>query len=74
GPSLPWRDIEAKYEYYCQVMLLLFKPWKSPFDLHTQDETWKEAFDKWKPNLKPYHASIIENMQRLHECKDSHDE
>lgn len=27
GPGLPHRDNAAKYDYYCQVMLTLFKPW-----------------------------------------------
>lgn len=55
-------------------MLILFKPWKHPHDLCSPNQTWESAFAEFVPNLLRHHCSIIENMQRLHECKDSWDE
>ncbi|KAF9506624.1 hypothetical protein BS47DRAFT_1258319, partial [Hydnum rufescens UP504] len=72
GPGIPHRDV-AKEEQYSCLMLILFKPWRTPHDLCRHDETWKQAFEQFKPELSLYHRAVIDNMQKLHECKDSHD-
>ena len=45
GGGLPRSDHGDK-EYYCMVMLTLFKPWQSPVDLKKSNETWEEAFKR----------------------------
>ncbi len=45
GDTLPRRD-QGDTDYYCCVMLTLFKPWRTGKDLKKEDETWKEAFDR----------------------------
>jgi hypothetical protein len=74
GPSLPRRDVEPKYEHYCKVMLTLFKPWRDASDLRLPEQSWAAAFQDFVPHLSTHHLHIIDNMQRLHECKDSRDE
>ena len=74
GPSLLRRDKPELLEKYCRTMLILFKPWKHPKDLRSTGQSWKAAFDTFLPHMSPSHRAILDNMQRLHECKDSRDE
>ena len=74
GPSIPQCDHEAVREWYCRLMLIFFKPWRHAQDLRSENETWSDAFEIFLTNCLPETAKIIENMQLLHECKDSHDD
>ncbi len=73
GPGLPCRDDPSKFEYYCQVMLTLFKPWQRGNELHEGFSTWELAFNALKITLSDYHLQVIDNIQIMHECKDNHD-
>jgi hypothetical protein len=73
GPGLPRRDRAAIWEKYCRVMLILFKPWKGIKDLRNIDETWTDAFERFQRNAPCRILKFMDNMQRLHECKDSRD-
>jgi len=74
GPSIPRRDREAVKERYCRLMLIFFKPWRHAQDLRCENESWSDAFEIFLRSCSPETAKIIENMQLLHECKDSRDD
>ncbi|KAF8226031.1 hypothetical protein L208DRAFT_1226639, partial [Tricholoma matsutake] len=58
------------------LMLILFKPWQSAFDLRMATESWMAAFNNFKMGTfcPPEFQSIMNNMQLLHECKDRCDD
>ncbi|KIL63477.1 hypothetical protein M378DRAFT_79693, partial [Amanita muscaria Koide BX008] len=74
--SVPRRDQPEFYVRYCRLMLILFKPWRTAFDLRASQESWATAFDRFKTSSLCSHEfqDIMNNMQMLHECKDSRDE
>ncbi|KAG1779166.1 hypothetical protein EV702DRAFT_966578, partial [Suillus placidus] len=74
GPRMPHRDQEPTYPKYCRLMLILFKLWRSVSDLKQGTQSWTEAFDMFLHTCSPTVASILNNMQILHECKDSRDD
>src|SRR6202034_4399427 len=54
--------------------LLLFKPWGQGTRLRDEGESWASAFDRFLLACPERFKSIIDNMQILHECKDSRDD
>ncbi|KAI0335959.1 hypothetical protein GY45DRAFT_1228577, partial [Cubamyces sp. BRFM 1775] len=74
GPSMPRGDRDCSRERYCRLMLLLFKPWRQPQDLVVEGCTWEQVFSSAEVTLNERHKHIMENMQLLHECKDSRDD
>ncbi|KAF8240088.1 hypothetical protein L208DRAFT_1234410, partial [Tricholoma matsutake] len=74
--SVPRRDREDTYMRYCQLMLILFKPWQTAFDLRMVAEPWAAAFNNHKKSTfcPPEFQSIMDNMQLLHECKHCRDD
>jgi len=71
--SVPRRDQEDSYARYCRLMLILFKPWRTAFDLRQSHESWIMAFENFKsgPPCPNEFKRIMDNMQLLHECKDN---
>jgi len=43
GPTLP-RCNQGDREFYCSIMLTLFKPWRSGLELKMQEQSWDNAF------------------------------
>ena len=75
GPRIYRRDRPTDYEKYSRLMLLLFKPWRSPSDLLDSFNCYADSFkDFSKKHLPDDKKRIIENIQILHECKDSRDD
>ncbi len=74
GRSIYRRDREDCREEYCRLMLVLFKPWRCAADLKAGHESWESAFHSFMEDCPPALAKVMENMQRLHECKDSRDD
>ncbi|KAG1843116.1 hypothetical protein DFJ58DRAFT_665437, partial [Suillus subalutaceus] len=74
GPRMPRRDQAPVYPKYCRLMLVLFKPWRSVSDLKRDTQSWTEAFDTFQRTCSNTVTSILNNMQILHECKDSRDD
>jgi hypothetical protein len=74
GPRMPRRDQQAVYPKYCRLMLILFKPWRSVSDLKKGTQSWTEVFDEFRHTCSPAITYILNNMQILHECKDSRDD
>jgi hypothetical protein len=74
GPSLPRRDRDQIRERYCCLMLIIFKPWRHARDLRETTESWSSAFQSFMETCSPQKQKIMDNMQILHECKDSRDD
>ncbi|PPQ76590.1 hypothetical protein CVT24_013026 [Panaeolus cyanescens] len=71
GKLLPRRDRPASYAEYCYIMLCLFSPWSSQEELDHFRRNGSEIFAEKLSNMEPSIQSVIENIQLLHECKDS---
>ena len=56
-------------------MLLLFKPWREVSDLRAAGESWEIAFEAFLESSECVLEirEIMNNMQLMHECKDSRD-
>lgn len=74
GQGIPRRDRLETRERYCRLMLVLFKPWRNPADLLQKFSTWDEAFKSFTKGCSSHHMYVMENMQLLHECRDSRDD
>ncbi|KAG1851021.1 uncharacterized protein F5147DRAFT_555006, partial [Suillus discolor] len=74
GPRMPRRDQEYIYPKYCRLMLILFKPWRSVSDLKQTTQSWIESFETFRRTCDEKIIAILNNMQILHECKDSRDD
>ncbi|KAF9779660.1 hypothetical protein BJ322DRAFT_1013146, partial [Thelephora terrestris] len=71
GPALPRRDRPELYPKYARLMLILFKPWRTEADLRGGMNDWAQAFDEFVKSCSPEIRKMLDNMQLLHECKDS---
>ncbi|KAF9014231.1 hypothetical protein BDQ17DRAFT_1173295, partial [Cyathus striatus] len=74
GPSLPHCDHSSTKEHHTCLMLIFFLPWRNVHDLHHDFQSWSEAYSNFYISASKYIQSLINNMQILHECKDSHDD
>ncbi|KAJ7086288.1 hypothetical protein C8R43DRAFT_909066, partial [Mycena crocata] len=74
GPAIPRRDKLASVPKHARLMLILFKPWRHADDLRSSNQSWEEAFREFTSTCSPEILERIDNMQLLHECKDSRDE
>ncbi|KAK0493772.1 hypothetical protein EDD18DRAFT_1055656, partial [Armillaria luteobubalina] len=73
GLSIPRRDCAEVYDRYCRLMLILFKPWVTPMDLRDKGQSWVDVFRVFAQGASRSILDTIDNMQILHECKDSRD-
>jgi hypothetical protein len=71
GPTLPRCD-QGDREFYCSVMLTLFKPWRSGLDLKMQEQTWDDAFSTY--DFSTRHSDIMRNLNIRYECLDARDD
>ncbi|KAF5366432.1 hypothetical protein D9758_009766 [Tetrapyrgos nigripes] len=71
GGTLPRAD-KGNREYYCTVMLTLFKPWRAGEKVKNKDQTWDNAFDSFQ--FTPQQKQILKNFQVCYECLDSRDD
>ncbi|KAJ7830542.1 hypothetical protein B0H14DRAFT_2291785, partial [Mycena olivaceomarginata] len=74
GPGIPRRDKAETYARYCRLMLIFFKPWRHANDLRKPGQSWEEAFNLFVCNSSESVRFKMENMQILHECRDSRDD
>ncbi|SJL16803.1 uncharacterized protein ARMOST_20332 [Armillaria ostoyae] len=49
-------------------------PWASVCDLREEDQTWEDTFKQFTDMASLSILKILDNMQILHECKDSRDD
>ncbi|KAJ7804472.1 hypothetical protein B0H14DRAFT_2383697, partial [Mycena olivaceomarginata] len=73
GPGIPRRDKSDVYPRYCQLMLIFFKPWRHAKDLRKEGQSWEDAFQSFALNCSASIRCKMDNMQILHECRDSRD-
>ncbi|KAJ6495867.1 hypothetical protein DFH09DRAFT_835146, partial [Mycena vulgaris] len=73
GPALPRRDQPSSLEKHARMMLILFKPWRHTSDLRDPSQAWSEAYAQFLQVCPEDIIQCIDNMQILHECKDSRD-
>jgi hypothetical protein len=79
GPPLPRRDRKEDISRYHCAMLILFKLWSAPSDLIkgmnavNMEVALEGAFENMVRKL-PQTQRYLENMQALHDCKDSRDD
>ncbi|KAJ7015752.1 hypothetical protein C8F04DRAFT_902710, partial [Mycena alexandri] len=73
GPALPRRDTPASIEKHARLMLILFKPWRHASDLRHSEQSWSSAYQQFLETCTPDINEYIDNMQFLHECRDSRD-
>ncbi|KAI0059115.1 hypothetical protein BV25DRAFT_1779794, partial [Artomyces pyxidatus] len=74
GPALPRRDRPELRSRYCRLMLMLFKPWQHAHDLRAEGQSWEDAFEEFSTLCDPSVVAVLNNMQIMHECRDSRDE
>lgn len=74
GPGIPRRDKKHLREKYCRLMLILFKPWRHAQDLKGLYASWEEAFNEFVQMCSDSVICKMNNMQILHECRDSRDD
>ncbi|KAJ7023289.1 hypothetical protein C8F04DRAFT_892382, partial [Mycena alexandri] len=73
GPALPKRSDLAFVEKHARLMLIFFKPWRHAADLRQPGQKWREAYHEFLLVCDADDLERIENMQLIHECKDSRD-
>ncbi|KAJ7739461.1 hypothetical protein DFH07DRAFT_742191, partial [Mycena maculata] len=74
GPGIPRRDKPEIYSRYCRLMLIFFKPWRHATDLRSKGQSWEDAFKLFSLNCSSSVKFKMDNMQILHECRDSRDD
>ncbi|KAK0229810.1 hypothetical protein EDD85DRAFT_956905 [Armillaria nabsnona] len=74
GASIPRQDQPNIYARYCRLMLLLFKLWSHANDLQADGQLWVDAFDVFQKSCSAQILKTMNNMQILHECRDSRDD
>ncbi|KAJ7508924.1 hypothetical protein B0H11DRAFT_2432219, partial [Mycena galericulata] len=74
GPGIPRRDKKDLRARYCRLMLIFFKPWRHAADLRGHHTSWETAFEEFARTCAPAVTEKMENMQILHECRDSRDD
>ncbi|KAF8997208.1 hypothetical protein BDQ17DRAFT_1177307, partial [Cyathus striatus] len=74
GPSIPCQDLGQTMHCHAHLMLLFFKPWRSVTDLKRAEENWIIAYKKFYLICSSKIKNRVDNMQVLHECKDSRDD
>ena len=73
GPALPRHEEDTRARY-SRLMLMLFKPWRVVSDLRDAPSAWETVLGTYLHGMNRSHRKIMENMQVLHECKDSRDD
>ena len=69
--SIPRRDRADTKERHTRLMLILLKPWTDFHNLKPVNTSWLEAYNTFVATSQPRFIALINNMQILHECRDS---
>ncbi len=73
GPHPPRRDRPETLEKYCRLILILLKPWRTAKDLIAEHNDFRTAFEAFIDENERW-KNVLDNMQLLHECRDSRDD
>ncbi|TFK64422.1 hypothetical protein BDN72DRAFT_774636, partial [Pluteus cervinus] len=71
GGILPQNN-EHNQPEYCFTMLVLFRPWRTGWQLKYALETWIESFNQY--TFDPRHIEFMKFINVRHECKDAADD
>ncbi|KAJ6630458.1 hypothetical protein B0H10DRAFT_1774518, partial [Mycena sp. CBHHK59/15] len=71
GGALPRSD-KGDREYYCCVMMTLFKSWREPSDLKSLSETWDATFVSH--TFTDRQLQLLANFDVRYECNDARDD
>ena len=71
GGTLPRSD-KGDREYYCCVMLTLFKPWRTGQNLKTEDQSWDDAFSEF--NFTDHQKRLMLFFNIRYDCLDARDD
>ena len=71
GGALPRSD-RGDREYYCCVMLTLFKPWRDGKNLKTEDQSWDDAFREFNFTDRQKRLMLFFNLR--YDCLDARDD
>ncbi|KAF6751219.1 hypothetical protein DFP72DRAFT_787883, partial [Ephemerocybe angulata] len=74
GPSVLRKSVSSEdSEKRAMQLLTLFKPWRTPNDLKTPDQTWTAAYADFSIHFTPRQLKLIENMDTLAASKEDRD-
>ncbi|KAJ7733053.1 hypothetical protein DFH07DRAFT_755040, partial [Mycena maculata] len=74
GPRIPRQDVENSTAKHARLMFISFQPWRHADDLRQPSRSWQEAYAELLRDDCPQEVlECINNMQILHECRDSRD-
>ncbi|KAF8332954.1 hypothetical protein F5887DRAFT_823370, partial [Amanita rubescens] len=75
GGAIPRRNQINSDERFCRLMLIFFRPWRKPEDLLNGCHSWTNSYNNSVQghSFAQEHLNVINNIQLLHECKDSRD-
>ncbi len=71
GGAVPRSD-KGDISAYCMTMLVLFKPWRSPFELKDSLSTWEQAFKEH--TFTERQKQLLKNFDVRYECNDARDD
>ncbi len=72
GSLLPRKD-KGDCEYYCATMLVLFKPWRTGYDLRRDHQvSWDDTFQLHA--FSAFHERIMANFNLRYKCLDARDD
>ncbi|KAJ7602342.1 hypothetical protein DFH06DRAFT_1023825, partial [Mycena polygramma] len=74
GPKIHRSDrTPEEKELWAQDIVILFKPWRKPHDLKTNEQSWLDVAEDLLVSLSSDALRIIHNMNVLTECRDARD-
>ncbi|KAI0715422.1 hypothetical protein C8Q76DRAFT_602314, partial [Earliella scabrosa] len=74
GDKIPRRDrSDDEREQWARAVLILFRPWRVPSDIRSEQETWLESYTRQEHLIPRDHRTFIDNINVLSECKDARD-
>ncbi|KAI0359240.1 hypothetical protein OH77DRAFT_1372819, partial [Trametes cingulata] len=74
GDRIPRFDRgEDERDAWARMMLILFVPWRKPFDLRERSESWTVAFERQRHKISARCGEVITHMNVLTECRDARD-
>ncbi len=72
--GIPRRDREHLKEKYCRLMLIFVQTLEACIGLKKQGNRMVDSLCEFTKNCPTHHIRNMDNMQILHECRDSRDD
>ena len=68
---IPQSD-QGDRDYYCSVIMTLFKPWNCPSDLKDSETSWEDSFDQHQ--FDKIKTKLMQNFNIRYDIKDDYHE